>query len=69
MHFGCFLKQNVKSVADAVRVMGQNMDKINENISLQGRLLETLKSNQIVLGLEKYIEAADHFAGITQSSE
>lgn len=65
--FGSAFEQNVKSVADAVRVMGQNMDKINENISLQGKLLETLKSNQIVLGLEKYIEAADHFAGITQS--
>ena len=65
--FGKNFEQNVTSVANAVDTMGRNMDKINENISLQKQLLSTLKSNEIVKGLDKYIEAANHFVSITQS--
>ena len=65
--FGDSFEQNVTAVANAVDTMGKNMDKINENISLQKQLLSTLKSDEIVKGLDKYIEAANHFVSITQS--
>ena len=65
--FGDSFEQNVTAVAKAVDTMGKNMDKINENISLQKQLLSTLKSDEIIKGLDKYIEAANHFVSITQS--
>lgn len=65
--FGSSFETNVKIVANAVKVMGENMDKINENIALQKTVLSTFKSEEVVRGLEKYVEAADHFVGITQS--
>jgi len=60
-------EKNVVAVAGAVDIMGKNMDKINDNIELQKKLLETLKSSEMVRGLDKYIEAANHFVSITQS--
>lgn len=65
--FGNSFEKNVNIVANAVDVMGKNMDKINENIELQKSVLSTFKSEEVVRGLEKYVEAADHFVGITQS--
>lgn len=65
--FGDEFETHVNTVAHAVDVMGEHMDKINQNINLQGRVLEILKSDEIVKGLDKYIEASNHFAGITQS--
>ena len=65
--FGDTFEKNVLAVADAVRTMGTNMDKINQNIQLQEQLLGTLKSGEIVKGMDKYIEAANHFVSITKS--
>ncbi len=65
--FGVSFEKNVKTVSTAVEIMGNNMDKINENIALQKSVLSTFKSEEVVRGLEKYVEAADHFVGITQS--
>lgn len=65
--FGESFRQNVVAVSDAVKVMGSNMDKINANIRLQETLLSTLKSGDIVRGMDKYIEAANHFVSITKS--
>ena len=65
--FGESFETNVKIVSRAVEVMGNNMDKINENIQLQQNVLSTFKSDEVVKGLEKYVEAANHFVGITQS--
>ena len=65
--FGDSFEKNVTAVAAAVSTMGKNMDKINENISLQQQLLSTLKSGEMVRGMDKYIEAADHFVSITKS--
>ena len=65
--FGDSFEENVKIVSSAVETMGKNMDKINENIALQKSVLSTFKSEEVVKGLEKYVEAADHFVGITQS--
>lgn len=65
--FGDSFESNVKAVADAVDTMGRNMNKINENISLQEQLLTTLKSQELIKGMDKYIEAAEHFVSITKS--
>lgn len=65
--FGESFEINVKTVANAVNIMGKNMDKINENIELQKSVLSTFKSDEVVRGLEKYVEAANHFIGITKS--
>lgn len=65
--FGDSFETNVRAVADAVDTMGRNMNKINENISLQQQLLATLKSQDLIKGMDKYIEAADHFVSITKS--
>lgn len=65
--FGDSFHTNVHAVAEAVKTMGKNMNKINENISLQQQLLATLKSQDLIKGMDKYIEAADHFVSITKS--
>lgn len=65
--FGEDFKKNVDAVTTAVDVMGKNMDKINQNISLQEKLLNTLKSGELIRGMEKYVEASNHFVSITQS--
>lgn len=65
--FGEDFKENVHAVTSAVEVMGENMNKINENIDLQKRVLNTLKSGEFVRGMDKYIEASNHFVSITQS--
>lgn len=65
--FGSNFEENVAAVSGAVAIMGSNMDKINRNIQLQENLLDTLKSSEVRTGMERYIEAANHFVGITQS--
>ena len=65
--FGDNFEKNVVAVANAVNTMGENMDKVNENISLQRNLLKIYKSKNFINGLDKYIEAANHFFSITQS--
>lgn len=65
--FGEDFENHVVAVSGAVEVMGRNMDKINENINLQQQLLSTLKSDQFVRGMDKYIDAANHFVSITKS--
>ncbi len=65
--FGDSFEKNVRAVANAVDVMGKNMDKINENIDLQKKLIDTFKSGELVQGLDRYIEASNNFVSITQS--
>lgn len=65
--FGESFERNVSAVSYAVSTMGENMDKINENIELQKSVLANFKSEEVLRGLEKYVEAANHFVGITQS--
>ncbi len=65
--FGDDFKKNVNAVTSAVEVVGKNMDKINENIELQKKVLDTLKAGEFVRGMDKYIEASNHFVSITQS--
>lgn len=65
--FGDQFAQNVQVVSKAVAVMGENMDKINENIRLQTQLLSTIKSNKITKGLQAFVEATEQFTQLTAS--
>lgn len=65
--FGRNFERNVVAVANAVNVMGENMDKINTNIEQQERLLALFKTDELIKGLEEYVKAANHFVGITRS--
>lgn len=65
--FGDQFANNVQVVSRAVSVMGENMDKINENIRLQEQLLSTIKSSAIAKGLSAFVEATDHFTELTAS--
>lgn len=65
--FGDNFEKNVVAVAGAVDLMGQNMSKINHNIDLQNELISIMRSDHTIKGMERFIEASDHFVGITQS--
>lgn len=61
--------ENVTLVTSAVRTMGQNMSLINENVSRQEKLLNTLRQSSIINTLERFVEAANHFDSATHSIE
>ena len=65
--FGTQFRQSVQIVSSAVDSMGKNMDKVNENIVLQENLLSTIKSNQLVKGMDAFVEASKRFSEITGS--
>jgi hypothetical protein len=65
--FGHAFELNVKVVADAVKKMGQNMDKINDNVELQDRLLKTLRSHGVVATLDAFVNAAQRFENVSES--
>lgn len=67
MAFGNNFEKNVRTVAGAVNAMGENMDKINENIQYQKELIRTMKSEEVAKGMERYITASNGFVSITQS--
>lgn len=63
--FGSAFEQNVTIVSEAVHVMGENMDKINENVDLQAQLLETLRSRGVVESLDAFVRASQNFDLVT----
>jgi archaellum component FlaC len=63
--FGKAFEANVKCVAGAVEAMGANMDKINQNIELQKRLLDSLGSSKVLKSLEAFVKASERFSMIT----
>ncbi|MDE6463096.1 MAG: hypothetical protein K2L16_00500 [Muribaculaceae bacterium] len=63
--FGSAFEQNVTIVSEAVRVMGENMDKINENVDLQAQLLKTLRSRGVVESLDAFVRASENFKLVT----
>mgnify|MGYP004477458319 FL=1 len=65
--FGTEFRKSVQVVASAVDTMGKNMDKVNKNIDLHSNLLDTLKSNQLVRGMDSFVEASKRFTDITGS--
>lgn len=65
--FGSAFEQNVTIVSEAVRVMGENMDKINENVDLQAQLLKTLRSRGVVESLDAFVRASQNFDLVTMA--
>ncbi len=65
--FGNAFERNVTIVSDAVRVMGENMDKINDNVDLQAQLLKTLRSRGVVESLDAFVNASQNFEHVTKS--
>lgn len=65
--FGDAFARNVEVVSEAVSVMGQNMDKINENVDLQAQLLKTLRSRGVVESLDAFVRAAQNFELVTNA--
>lgn len=65
--FGENFEKNVKALTHAVKVMGKNMEAINRNIDLQRELISTIKSDDISLGLQRYVDAANSFGGLIKS--
>ena len=63
--FGSAFEQNVTIVSEAVRAMGENMDKINENVDLQAQLLKTLRSRDVVESLDAFVRASQNFDLVT----
>lgn len=63
--FGSAFEQNVTIVSEAVRIMGENMDKINENVDLQAQLLKTLRSRGVVESLDAFVRASQNFDLVT----
>lgn len=58
MRFGNAFEQNVSTVSEAVRVMGDNMDKINQNVDLNERLIKTMQSEDLQRTLGVFIDAS-----------
>lgn len=56
--FGNAFEQNVTIVSEAVRVMGENMDKINQNVALNERLIHTMQSEDLQRTLSAFIDAS-----------
>lgn len=56
--FGNAFEQNVTIVSEAVRVMGENMDKINQNVDLNERLIHTMQSEDLQRTLDVFIDAS-----------
>ena len=65
--FGDDFRLSVEIVKDAVEKMGDNIDKINENIDLQNDLLDTIRSRELVTGLDAFVGASRKFSEITSS--
>lgn len=63
--FGNAFEQNVTIVSEAVQVMGENMDKINDNVDLQAQLLKTLRSRGVVESLDAFVRASQNFDLVT----
>ena len=65
--FGDDFRLSVDIVKEAVEKMGDNIDKINENIDLQNDLLDTIRSRELVTGLDAFVGASRKFSEITSS--
>lgn len=63
--FGSAFEQNVAVVSRAVSVMGENMNKINDNIDLQEELLSTLQTRGVLDSLNAFVRAARNFDLVT----
>lgn len=65
--FGTDFRESVKVVSSAVQRMGENMDKVNKNIRFQEELLNTIRSRELIKGMDAFVEASHKFSEITGS--
>lgn len=65
--FGTDFRESVKVVSSAVKRMGENMDKVNRNIKLQDDLLDSIRSRELIKGMDAFVEASHKFSEITGS--
>ncbi len=65
--FGTDFRESVKVVSSAVKRMGENMDKVNKNIRFQEELLNTIRSRELIKGMDAFVEASHKFSEITGS--
>lgn len=66
--FGSAFEQNVTVVSEAVRVMGENMDKINRNVELNEQLIHTMQSDDLQRTLGAFIDASFSYGVIVDKS-
>ena len=59
--------ENAEVLTKAVAEMGSNMTLINENIQKQDQLLNTLRQQEMVVTLDKFVTAANSFDSVTTS--
>lgn len=65
--FGDDFRLSVQIVKESVDQMGDNIDKINHNIDLQTELLRTIRSKELITGMDAFVEASKKFGEITGS--
>ena len=65
--FGEAFRDNVQVVAQAVTSMGENINKVNDNIRFQQKILDTLKSKELNKTLDKFADAISKFDELSQS--
>lgn len=59
--------ENVEVLTKAVTEMGSNMTLINENIQKQDQILNTLRQQEMISTLDKFVTAANSFDSVTVS--
>ena len=65
--FGDDFRLSVQIVKESVDQMGDNIDKINHNIDLQTELLGTIRSKELITGMDAFVEASKKSGEITGS--
>ena len=65
--FGEAFRENVQVVAQAVNSMGVNINKVNDNILFQQKILDTLKSKELNKTLDKFTNAISQIGELSQS--
>lgn len=65
--FGNAFRDNVKVVANAVVIMGENMATINQTVENQVELIQVLKSNAFNATLSKFISTTKEFNDLSNS--
>ena len=65
--FGDAFRENVQIVAKAVTSMGENINKVNENIRYQQKILDSLKSRELNNTLDKFVNSINQLDELSKS--
>lgn len=65
--FGDAFRENVQVVAKAVTSMGENINKVNENIRYQQKILDSLKSRELNNTLDKFVSSINQLDELSKS--